>query len=888
MKKIFNTDLNINNVGEEHTLYGWVSKIRNLGSLVFVDLRDRSGIMQVVFNDTDKDLLEASSNLKNEYCIKVVGIVNKRSSINPNMPTGEIELIANSLEILSTSIVLPFNINDENVSENLALKYRYLELRKERLQKNLIMRSKICSVVRNYLDKNGFIEIETPMLCRSTPEGARDYVVPSRINKGTFYALPQSPQIFKQLLMIGGFERYYQIAKCFRDEDLRADRQPEFTQIDMEMSFANEEDVFEVAEGMLREVVYQVKGITLDKFPRITYRDAMNLYGTDKPDTRYEMLLHDVTHIFKDTAFTIFDNAIKDNGVVKCIKVDGGNSSVIRALVKRDLVRVVEKEVYRYNDESIVKSENITLNKEQREAVDAVVSNINTNNTYLLYGVTGSGKTEVYINIIDSVIKMGKNAIMLVPEISLTPQIVSRFRNRFKSDVAVMHSGMSDAERYDEYRKIKNGDVKIVVGARSAVFSPFDNIGVIIIDEEQVTSYKQDNNPRYHTRDVALFRCKYHNCPLVLGSATPSLESFARAKKGVYKLLTLKNRANSKKMPVIKIVDLKKEHSASYIGDTLKSEIIDRLNKKEQVLLLLNRRGYSSMVTCKNCGYTVMCPNCDISLTYHKSSDMLRCHYCSYALKVYDSCPKCHCKDFRDYGIGTEKLEEEVRKLFGARVVRMDLDTTSNKKSHNKIIKDFMDYKYDVLVGTQMIAKGLDFPNVTLVGVINADSSLNVPDFRSSEYTFELLTQVSGRAGRSDKEGSVVIQTYNKDHYSIVYAKEHDYYGFFNYEMNIRKKLKYPPYYYLSLIRILSKDYDMCMKEANKVGNYLKSNLGDDYIVLGPSIANTFKVNNIYHFQCIVKYKNEDKLYRTLKCLDDIYKSNSKVRLEIDNSPVRM
>lgn len=324
MKKIFNTDLNINNVGEEHTLYGWVSKIRNLGSLVFVDLRDRSGIMQVVFNDTDKALLEASSNLKNEYCIKVVGIVNKRSSINPNMPTGEIELIAKALEILSTSIVLPFNINDENVSENLALKYRYLELRKERLQKNLIMRSKICSVVRNYLDKNGFIEIETPMLCRSTPEGARDYVVPSRINKGTFYALPQSPQIFKQLLMIGGFERYYQIAKCFRDEDLRADRQPEFTQIDMEMSFANEEDVFEVAEGMLREVVYQVKGITLDKFPRITYRDAMNLYGTDKPDTRYEMLLHDVTHIFKDTAFTIFDNAIKDNGVVKCIKVDGG------------------------------------------------------------------------------------------------------------------------------------------------------------------------------------------------------------------------------------------------------------------------------------------------------------------------------------------------------------------------------------------------------------------------------------------------------------------------------------------------------------------------------------------------------------------------------------
>ena len=574
----------------------------------------------------------------------------------------------------------------------------------------------------------------------------------------------------------------------------------------------------------------------------------------------------------------------------RSVKVVSSNVSSITSLANKGLIKTISREVYRYNDNTIENKHTVFLNEEQSKVVKEVIDNLNTNNTYLLKGVTGSGKTEVYMHIIKEVIDRGMQAIMLVPEISLTPQIVSRFRQRFNDEVAVLHSGLSDGERYDEYRKIKKGLVKIVVGARSAIFSPFQNLGVIIIDEEQVTSYKQENNPRYHTRDVALFRCKYHNCPLVLGSATPSLESYARAKKGVYKLLTLNKRANNKLMPEIRIVDMKKEIRNNYhnISLELENAIKEKLDKKEQIIILLNRRGYSSMLTCKDCGEVIKCPNCDISLTYHKTSNTLRCHYCGYGTKVQDTCPSCYGRSLTMYGLGTEKLEEELVKKFNARVVRMDLDTTTSKKAHSKIIKDFLEQKYDILVGTQMIAKGLDFPNVTLVGVINADASLNIPDFRSSEYTYQLLSQVSGRSGRDKKEGIVIIQTLNPEHYSIKYAKDHDYDGFFNYEMRIRKKLGYPPYYYLTLIKILSRDYQLCMKEANKVGEFLRKNLPSDVIVLGPSIASTFKVNNIYHFQCIIKYKKEDDIKEVLRTIDNIYKVNTKVRIEMDIDPVRL
>lgn len=579
--------------------------------------------------------------------------------------------------------------------------------------------------------------------------------------------------------------------------------------------------------------------------------------------------------------------SIIENGSVKVIS---SNISSVTSLANKGLIKTISREVYRYNDNTIENKHAVFLNEEQSKVVKEVIDNLNTNNTYLLKGVTGSGKTEVYMHIIKEVIDRGMQAIMLVPEISLTPQIVSRFRQRFNNEVAVLHSGLSDGERYDEYRKIKKGLVKIVVGARSAIFSPFQNLGVIIIDEEQVTSYKQENNPKYHTRDVALFRCKYHNCPLVLGSATPSFESYARAKKGVYKLLTLNKRANNKLMPEIRIVDMKKEIRNNYhnISLELENAIKEKLDKKEQIIILLNRRGYSSMLTCKDCGEVIKCPNCDISLTYHKTSNTLRCHYCGYGTKVQDTCPSCYGRSLTMYGLGTEKLEEELVKKFSARVVRMDLDTTTSKKAHSKIIKDFLEQKYDILVGTQMIAKGLDFPNVTLVGVINADASLNIPDFRSSEYTYQLLSQVSGRSGRDKKEGIVIIQTLNPEHYSIKYAKDHDYDGFFNYEMRIRKKLGYPPYYYLTLIKILSRDYQLCMKEANKVGEFLRKNLPSDVIVLGPSIASTFKVNNIYHFQCIIKYKKEDDIKEVLRTIDNIYKVNTKVRIEMDIDPVRL
>ena len=605
------------------------------------------------------------------------------------------------------------------------------------------------------------------------------------------------------------------------------------------------------------------------------------------------VLNKDVSEIYEYISFCSYKKQVEilksiiENGSVKVVS---SNVSSITSLANKGLIKTISREVYRYNDNTIENKHTVFLNEEQSKVVKEVIDNLNTNNTYLLKGVTGSGKTEVYMHIIKEVIDRGMQAIMLVPEISLTPQIVSRFRQRFNDEVAVLHSGLSDGERYDEYRKIKKGLVKIVVGARSAIFSPFQNLGVIIIDEEQVTSYKQENNPRYHTRDVALFRCKYHNCPLVLGSATPSLESYARAKKGVYKLLTLNKRANNKLMPEIRIVDMKKEIRNNYhnISLELENAIKEKLDKKEQIIILLNRRGYSSMLTCKDCGEVIKCPNCDISLTYHKTSNTLRCHYCGYGTKVQDTCPSCYGRSLTMYGLGTEKLEEELVKKFNARVVRMDLDTTTSKKAHSKIIKDFLEQKYDILVGTQMIAKGLDFPNVTLVGVINADASLNIPDFRSSEYTYQLLSQVSGRSGRDKKEGIVIIQTLNPEHYSIKYAKDHDYDGFFNYEMRIRKKLGYPPYYYLTLIKILSRDYQLCMKEANKVGEFLRKNLPSDVIVLGPSIASTFKVNNIYHFQCIIKYKKEDDIKEVLRTIDNIYKVNAKVRIEMDIDPVRL
>ena len=575
--------------------------------------------------------------------------------------------------------------------------------------------------------------------------------------------------------------------------------------------------------------------------------------------------------------------------VEKKIRVDK-LESYLNTLEKNGLIKFIYEEDYRYKFNTNNSDNRVILNSEQEVCVNKVINSFGISKTFLLYGVTGSGKTEVYMNIIEKAINKGMSAIMLVPEISLTPQIVERFTLRFGDNIAILHSGLSDAEKYDEYRKITMGKVKIVVGARSAIFAPLTNIGVIIIDEEHTATYKQENHPRYHARDIAILRSKYHNCPIVLGSATPSLESFARAMNKNYELLVMKKRANNMLLPDVHIVDMKEEIKRG--NYTFSKLLIDKINEKiskgEQVILLLNRRGYSPLIKCSKCGEVEKCPNCDISLTYHKSSDSLRCHYCNYTKKCPSKCMKCGSTDIKGIGLGTEKLEQEIIDKFKARVIRMDADTTSRKGMHEKIIKEFGEGKYDILLGTQMIAKGLDFPKVTLVGVINADMSLCVPDFRSSERTFQLLSQVSGRAGRGKYPGEVIIQTFNPEHYSIRYAKSHDYLSFYKEEMAIRKQLNYSPYYFITLVRISCKDYEEGFKHANKIKDYLEKNLSSDTILLGPTMASMFKINNIYNYQCIIKYKKDLKLKDTLINIDNIYKTNNKVNVEIDVDPIRL
>ena len=565
-------------------------------------------------------------------------------------------------------------------------------------------------------------------------------------------------------------------------------------------------------------------------------------------------------------------------------------SSSINTIIKYGFASIIYEECKRYKYDGISNYKRVNLTDKQRLVSDTIISSFGKSDTFLLYGVTGSGKTEVYMDVIEKAINNGKSAIMLVPEIGLTPQIVGKFISRFGNVISVLHSKLSDSERYDEYRKITNGESKIAIGTRSAIFVPFNNIGVIIIDEEHTSSYKQDNNPRYSAINVAEWRSKYHNCPLVLGSATPSLESFAKAGNHVYKLLSLTERAGGSVLPNVNIVDMKEEVKKGnfILSDILKNKIGEVLDRGEQAIILLNRRGYSSTISCKECGYVYKCPNCDITYTYHKSSNNLKCHYCGYSMVLPNKCSICGSDNLRDYGLGTEKLEETLNSLYKARIVRMDVDTTSKKGQHQKIIDDFGEHKYDILIGTQMIAKGLDFPLVTLVGVVSIDSSLMSPDYRASENTFQLLSQVSGRAGRSENKGEVIVQTFNPDHYAITLAKNHDYIDFYKEEMKVRKMLKYSPYYYMVLVSITSKDYELGFKEANKIGSYIRNNISSDSIVLGPAMANMFKVNNIYHYQIIIKYRKDDSLMKVLKFIIDMQVKNNKIDVSIDFNPSRI
>ena len=582
----------------------------------------------------------------------------------------------------------------------------------------------------------------------------------------------------------------------------------------------------------------------------------------------------------------IIISKFQDIDVIRKKDLTSISVSSVNTLINKGILLEEEREVFRYK---IEKNENKTfsLNKSQEEVFLKVKEAINSFNVFLLHGITGSGKTNVYMKLIEEVINNGKVAIFLVPEISLTPQIINRFTSYFDR-IAVLHSRLSDSEKYDEWRKINEGKVDIVIGARSAVFAPLNNVGIIIVDEEHSQSYKQENTPRYNAKDIAKQRCIYHNCPLVLGSATPTMESYSLALKGSYTLLELSNRYNGKD-PVIQIIDMNKEFRKTndYFSTTLIEEIKSTISKGEQVILFLNKRGYSSVVTCKNCGYVEKCPNCDISLTYHKSSNMLRCHYCGYAMRKEKYCKSCG-EELKEYGLGTEKVEEALSELIPeAKIIRMDVDTTTGKNAHEKIIKSFYNKEYNILLGTQMIAKGLDFNDVTLVGVINADISLNFPDFRSSEVTFDLLNQVSGRSGRGSKEGKVLIQTFNPEHYAIKYSKDNDYKSFYNEEIKIRKKLGYPPFYYLCELKIISKDYDKASLFSTKIGNYLKSNLLNE-IILGPSISNIFKMNNEYRFQIIIKYKNINDIRGYMLKLQERFYNDKNIRLEIDFNPIRL
>ena len=561
--------------------------------------------------------------------------------------------------------------------------------------------------------------------------------------------------------------------------------------------------------------------------------------------------------------------------------------SPINTLKKNNVIEEYKVEVYRYNIISEKENSNIVLNEEQKQAIKKVYESKDIFKPFLLFGVTGSGKTEVYMNIIENTISDGKQAIVLVPEISLTPQLVNNFKKRFGSTIAVLHSGLNDGERYDEWRKIVNGEVNIVIGARSAIFAPLTNLGVIIIDEEHTSTYKQDCNPRYYAHDIAFFRGKYNNIPVILGSATPSIESYTRAKSGIYELLTLSKRVNNN-LPIVKLVDMKTEIKKGY--RIISSELLNSLNKilerGEQAIVLLNRRGYSTTVSCHACGYKVVCPNCDIPLTYHKKTNTMKCHYCDYTTYKPNKCPECGSEDINQFGLGTEKLEEELSKLLpNSKITRMDVDTTSLKGSHEKIFESFKNHEYDILVGTQMIAKGLDFPNVTLVGVINGDASLNIPDFRNSEKTFSLLNQVAGRAGRGDKKGSVIIQGFNLNHYSIQKASIHDYIGFYEEEMKYRKLLKYPPYCNITRIRVIGSDYEYSYSEANRICQYLKSNL-DNCIVLGPSNSFMPKINNKFYIEITIKYKKSDMLFKNLVFINNKYSDNKKIKLEIDINPL--
>jgi primosomal protein N' (replication factor Y) len=586
--------------------------------------------------------------------------------------------------------------------------------------------------------------------------------------------------------------------------------------------------------------------------------------------------------------------------------------TVVRKLEDFKLVEITSEISERdpYARETILPTQNIVLNPAQSvalrkitEAMDKPLSTFNSQpSTFLLHGVTGSGKTEVYLQALAHALEQGKGAIVLVPEISLTPQTVERFKARFSSGklqtlVAVLHSHLSAGERHDEWHKIRQGRARIVIGARSAIFAPVEPLGLIIVDEEHETSYKQEEAPRYHARDVAIMRGQMENAVVVLGSATPSLESYYNCKRGKFALLELPERVDDQKMPHVRVVDMRqaahKEKGTPIFSPQLKEAIHQRLERKEQTILFLNRRGYSTSLQCPKCGFIANCPNCSLALTYHRIEQKLSCHICGHDEKVPSVCPNEKCKNpaIRFAGTGTQKVEDVLAKLFpNARVKRMDADAMKRKDDYRRILGDFRTGKIDILVGTQMIAKGLHFPNVTLVGIIYADLALHQPDFRAGERTFQLLTQVAGRAGRGDVEGEVFVQAFAPFHPAIQFARRHDFTGFYEQEIEFREQLKYPPASRVALLTLKGRNEEKVKFSADHLKRELEKNLGEfkDLIISGPAPAPLPRAETFYRYQIMLRTRAMSKLSLALAKIIGKLALPDDVTLTVDIDPVNL
>lgn len=567
----------------------------------------------------------------------------------------------------------------------------------------------------------------------------------------------------------------------------------------------------------------------------------------------------------------------------------GVTTAVINTLSKKNLVEIQDVTVYRTPDTQIVDNnakKPIVLTDCQKNALDNLLNKYhNGGGVSLLYGITGSGKTSVFLALIDEIIKEGKQVIVMVPEISLTPQMMAIFKGRYGSDIAIFHSALSAGERRDEYKRVKDGVVKIVVGTRSAVFAPLDNIGLIVIDEEQEHTYKSESAPKYHTKDVARYRAGEHSALLLLSSATPSVESYAAAKRGKYSLEVLPERYGEAVLPDVSVIDMKAERQAGNKYN-LSSELLERLEQnlkdKKQSILLINRRGYNTFVACDSCGGVVSCPSCSISMTYHSANNRLMCHYCGYSVPFTKVCPDCGKEDVRYAGYGTQRIEKELEELLPeARVLRMDTDSTSSRYSFEKNIIDFGDGKYDIMLGTQMVAKGLNFENVTLVGVINADQQLNNDDFKSQERTFDLLTQVVGRSGRGKNKGTAVIQTMTPENNIIRLAQQQDYDGFYDNEIVIRRVMVYPPYCDMCSVLFVSENEVKALNASRDFLAALKGTTAEEYsdvkiIVLGPMPPRVSKMNNKFRYRIIIKCKNNKRFRNMLSELLISFGKNKK------------